>query len=181
MSNVLVKREDHMKKLLTIIPLVFLLCFTFGCQKAEEVAEEVGVKAITDEDVAAIRATLDMYVQYGLSGDWDSWVTLFTEDTIIMLPNAPILQGREAYKEFMEAYPVITEITLPVVEVDGYGDLAFARGTYSVKIEMEGVPEPIQDRGKYLCILRKQEDGSWLIARDIYNSDLPLPTPPEKD
>ncbi len=25
-----------MKKLLTIIPLVILLCFTFGCQQAEE-------------------------------------------------------------------------------------------------------------------------------------------------
>jgi len=29
-----------MKKLLTILPLVLLLCFTFGCQKAEEVTEE---------------------------------------------------------------------------------------------------------------------------------------------
>ena len=30
-----------MKKLLTILPLVFLLCFTFSCQKAEVVAEEL--------------------------------------------------------------------------------------------------------------------------------------------
>jgi proline iminopeptidase len=29
-----------MKKLLTIIPLVFLLCFTFSCQQGEEVAED---------------------------------------------------------------------------------------------------------------------------------------------
>ena len=29
-----------MKKLLTVIPLVILFCFTFGCQKGEEVAEE---------------------------------------------------------------------------------------------------------------------------------------------
>ena len=29
-----------MKKLLMVLPLVFLLCFTFSCQKAEEVAEE---------------------------------------------------------------------------------------------------------------------------------------------
>jgi len=29
-----------MKKLFMILPLVFLLCFTFSCQKAEEVAEE---------------------------------------------------------------------------------------------------------------------------------------------
>ena len=29
-----------MKKLFMVLPLVFLLCFTFSCQKAEEVAEE---------------------------------------------------------------------------------------------------------------------------------------------
>ena len=29
-----------MKKLLLILPLVFLLCFAFSCQKAEEVAAE---------------------------------------------------------------------------------------------------------------------------------------------
>jgi hypothetical protein len=32
-----------MKKLLLIVPLVSLLCFTFSCQKAEEVAEEPAV------------------------------------------------------------------------------------------------------------------------------------------
>jgi len=29
-----------MRKLLIFIPLVLLLCFTFSCQKSEEVAEE---------------------------------------------------------------------------------------------------------------------------------------------
>jgi hypothetical protein len=33
-----------MKKLSMILPLVFLLCFIFGCQKAKEVAEEVPAK-----------------------------------------------------------------------------------------------------------------------------------------
>jgi hypothetical protein len=33
------KKGGIMKKLLLILPLVFLLCFTFGCQKAEAVAD----------------------------------------------------------------------------------------------------------------------------------------------
>ena len=32
-----------MRKLLVVIPLVFLLCFSFGCQKGEKVAEEAMV------------------------------------------------------------------------------------------------------------------------------------------
>ena len=48
-----------MKKLLIILPLVFLLCFTLVCQKAEEVAEEPAVdveaeKQILEEELRAM-------------------------------------------------------------------------------------------------------------------------------
>ena len=36
---------------------------------------------------------------------------------------------------------------------------------------------PIEDRGKYLTIWRKQADGSWKVQRGTFNSDLPLPAP----
>lgn len=39
-----------MKKLLMILPLVFLLCFAFGCQKAEEVSEEPAVDVEASEE-----------------------------------------------------------------------------------------------------------------------------------
>jgi proline iminopeptidase len=39
-----------MKKLLMILPLVFLLCITFSCQKAEEVAEEPVVDVETKDE-----------------------------------------------------------------------------------------------------------------------------------
>jgi len=40
-----------MKKLFMIIPLVILLCFAFGCQKGEEVAEEPAVDVEAREEV----------------------------------------------------------------------------------------------------------------------------------
>jgi ketosteroid isomerase-like protein len=33
----------------------------------------------------------------------------------------------------------------------------------------------VEDRGKYLEIWKRQADGSWKVALDIFNSDLPLP------
>jgi hypothetical protein len=42
-----------MKKLLMILPLVFLLCFAFGCQKAEEVAAEKGYQGIWIESIVS--------------------------------------------------------------------------------------------------------------------------------
>jgi ketosteroid isomerase-like protein len=61
-------------------------------------------------------------------------------------------------------------------EVDGYGDIAYARGTYDETFTMGGSEEMEADVGKILAILRKQPDGSWLITRWITNSDLPLPS-----
>ena len=45
-----------MKKLLMILPLVFLLCFTFNCKQAEEVAEEPVVD-VEAEDSPSIVGT----------------------------------------------------------------------------------------------------------------------------
>ena len=42
-----------MKKLLLILPLVFLLCITFSCQKAEEVAEEPVVDVEAEREAVA--------------------------------------------------------------------------------------------------------------------------------
>ncbi len=169
-----------MKKLTLILPLVFLLCFTFSCQQAEQVAEEPGVMPLTEEDVATLKV-YDDWIQAMKSGDWDTAANLYTTDTVVMPPNMPLIEGREAIKTFLENFPPIKEISFTPLEIDGYGDIAYIRGTYTMMIQPEGAPEPIHDTGKYIEIKRKQEDGSWLTAIDIFNSDMPLPAPPEKE
>lgn len=165
-------------QLTIIIPLALLLCFSFGCQQQAEKPAEVG--PLSDEDVAAIKATRDGFVQAVLSRDHAAFASMYTEDAILMPSNGPVVKGRTAIQAWAEAYPTTTEFNLTIEEIDGLGDFAFVRGTLSISIELEGMPGPLQDTGKYVEIRRKQPDGSWLMAIDIWNSDLPLPTPPEK-
>jgi hypothetical protein len=42
-----------------------------------------------------------------------------------------------------------------------------------MELNPPGAANPIRDRGKYIEIRRRQEDGSWLISRDIFNSNQP--------
>lgn len=42
-----------MKKVFMVLPLVFLFCFTFGCQKALEVAEEPVVDVEAEKQIVA--------------------------------------------------------------------------------------------------------------------------------
>ncbi len=170
-----------MKKLLMVIPLVILLCFTVGCQQGEEVAEEVGVVGLTEEDVVAIKAAHDSFVQAVMTGGWGAVIEFYSEDAVFMPPNAPMIQGREALKAFNKMNPPVTAFNLTVEDIDGRDDLAYVRGTASMTMEAEGAPEPTQATSMFLQILRKQEDGSWLISVDIINSDLPLPPPPKKE
>jgi uncharacterized protein (TIGR02246 family) len=165
-----------MNKLLMVLPLVFLLCLTFGCQQAEEVAEEVGVSPLSAEDVAAIKAIGPALDKAALAGDWDAIDTLFTEDVVMMGPNSPIIQGRTTLLEVMKSSGMtVTEHVVEIIDVDGYGDIAYGRATWKETFSIEGVAEPVREEGKILGIFRKQADGSWLIAVWMWSSDLPLP------
>jgi len=164
-----------MKKLLLIIPLVVLLCFIFGCQQGEEVAE-VGVAPLSDEDIAAIKAIGPAIDKATLEWDMDALLELWTEDTLLMNQNAPIIQGRTGVAEYYKAAESATYTAHKheLLEVDGYGDIAYARGAYKIVYVMEGIDEPVEDKGKTLLILRKQSNSSWLIALFSWSSDLPI-------
>jgi ketosteroid isomerase-like protein len=49
------------------------------------------------------------------------------------------------------------------------GDWAWARGTYGVDGEAGGNAFHVD--GKFLTILKRQDDGSWKIYRDAFKSN----------
>lgn len=150
-----------MKKLLMVIPLIFLLCFTFGCQRAEEVAEEVGVAPLSDEDVAAIKAKGPAIDKALLAGDWNGFMEMFTEHLLMMPPNLPEIKGLSNYKAWIESLGItITEANYVFNKIDGYRDIAYAQGPCIETFSLKDLEEPIKDEGKILTILRKQTDGS---------------------
>jgi pimeloyl-ACP methyl ester carboxylesterase len=60
-----------MKKLLVVIPLVFLLCFTFSCQQAEEVDEDIISEVPIESGYAEVNGA---NIYYELAGSGDSIV-----------------------------------------------------------------------------------------------------------
>jgi ketosteroid isomerase-like protein len=69
----------------------------------------------------------------------------------------------------------VQEFTITSLEVDGYDDLAFDRGTWTSTYVIEGMAEDIAMTGSYIAIARKQADGSWLWASVISGTDAPMP------
>jgi ketosteroid isomerase-like protein len=63
---------------------------------------------------------------------------------------------------------------LQVEEVIGCGDLAFVRYSYSMSFRLPGATQVMSDTGRAFHVLRKQDDGTWIIIRDFFHSDVPL-------
>jgi uncharacterized protein (TIGR02246 family) len=138
-----------------------------------------GVTPLTEEDIEAIRDLGEREVVEALfAGDWDRFAAAFTDDAVRMPPNEPMHRGRDVIREWAETNwgPLtLTEFTQTLASIDGHGDLAFITGSFTATSEVPGISEPVSDVGKVLAILRKQEDGRWLLSAVMYNSDLPLP------
>jgi ketosteroid isomerase-like protein len=165
-----------MKKLLMILPLVLLLCFTFSCQKAEEPVVDV------EADIEAVRNWVKESYAAADSGDVEDYISFWVEDVIWMPPNAPIIQGTSAIKEILQPYfeqlTIHREISAEEIEIND--DFAFTRINSDEKYTPRtGEGESIEASFKAIILLQRMADGTWLGTHYIWNSNNPLPTSDE--
>lgn len=119
------------------------------------------------QDEAAVRAVADSAVQYQLSGNWDAWAGLFSDDGILHPPNGPALKGRAALLAWARTLPTIQKAAFTDVRV--WGDANLAYGTSGYILTLKGMPS---DTGKQLWVSRRNPSGKWQVVAVSFNSDL---------
>ena len=141
-----------------------------------------------EPDVAAVTAEIDaLFTEYGESlaaDDAERWIQLWVEDGVQQPPGAPPNIGRDvifaSISGAMEQYGY-RDMDIQVDEVLLVGDLAIARGMYTVNLVPRDGGEPILVDGKYTTTFQRQPDGNLKIYRDIFNSNVPPAAPEEAD
>jgi len=133
-----------------------------------------GVAAGENEaDVEAIRRTAFMKSEGVVNMDPATYAGAFAADAVILPPGAPAIEGRSTILAWAEGWAssadVEIEIDTIVDEIEIMGDWAFVRLTIARTIRSPE-QDPRVDVVKTIQIHRRQEDGSWKIARDIWNS-----------
>ena len=110
------------------------------------------------------------------SKDLEKTVSFYSEDAIVMPPNASAATTKEAirkvWQELLASPGLVMSWKTTKVEVAKSGDLACLSGTYELTMH-DPTGKPINDRGKYVEVWEKRTDGKWKVATDIWNSDLP--------
>ncbi|MEZ4705850.1 MAG: nuclear transport factor 2 family protein [Caldilineaceae bacterium] len=133
-----------------------------------------------EPDVAAVTAEIDaLFTEYGDSlaaDDAERWIQLWVEDGVQLPPGTLPNVGRDAIlasiSGAMEHYGY-RDMDIQVDEVLLAGDLAIARGMYTVTLVPRDGSQSILVDGKYTTTFQRQPDGSLKIYRDIFNSNVP--------
>jgi uncharacterized protein (TIGR02246 family) len=131
---------------------------------------------IANADRDTIRLMVDNFTKAVVAGDFATAASYYAEDGMVLPPNAAPIEGRPAIQSFLASFPKITTFNQKIVELVASGDLAYARLTYQLSTMPAGATAPLNDSGKAIIILRKQINGTWLITREILNSDLAIKT-----
>jgi uncharacterized protein (TIGR02246 family) len=163
--------RGHEKGLLyrRVVPACLaLLFFTTACNQPDTRA--------TDE--SAIRAADAQWAKTAQAHDLDGTVSYYTDDAVLLPPNAPIAADKQSIRASWEALlgPTIA-ISWHITKMDvaQSGDLAYLVGAYSLTVR-DPHGNPTTDRGKLIEVWKKQADGKWKTVADTFNSDLPPPT-----
>jgi uncharacterized protein (TIGR02246 family) len=140
-------------------------------------AVHTGCRARSYEaDVQALNELQSQVDSAIITGSTERYIALITEDAVLMPPNGPPVNGRDAIRSWsqtmsrqfrIQAYEASDE------EVVVAGDWAFRRASVDWTVAPTAGGEPVRDLGKFIIIYRRQHDGSWRVARDIWNSSTP--------
>jgi ketosteroid isomerase-like protein len=145
------------------VGIAAMLTACSGPTSDSRVADEA---AIREADAASLRAIAAKQV--------DATVSFYDEQASILMPNAPIVTGREGIRKVWEQMFAMPGLNFAPkttkLEVARSGDLAYTQGTYEfTAADPQG--RPVNDRGKFVVVWKKQTDGAWKAVADIWNSD----------
>lgn len=110
------------------------------------------------------------------SNDLDQFLSMITDDVVFMAPNSPRLVGKEAVSPWAAGYydTFHTTWTKTSLEIVVRGEWAFEQYAYESEDMEKATGNVYRDTGKGIIIYHHDADGVWRVARDAWNSDLPI-------
>ena len=157
-----------MKRLLILIPLVFLCCLTVGCISREEAASgdvEADIQAIKDS-IAEINVAVS-------AADVNTIMSLFADDAVRIPPDEPAQSGEEAIRSYFQR--IFDDFALQeqdvVEDIKVNGDLAVAHIVYTATATPKAGGEPIGMNGNWIRVYKRQSDGAWKCIYSIWSDE----------
>ena len=159
-------------KFLVLLTMTFLFvsvitsCKETAKEMPETIAElEFNLSVVKSEIITANKEFMTLMA----SNDSVGLANLYTLDAKIMMNGTPAISGRSSIQSVFSGImnSGISSIELRTIGVWGTKELVVEEGELSLFVGDKEV-----DQGKYL-VAWKNEEGKWMLFRDIFNSNLP--------
>ena len=118
-----------------------------------------------DRTIDGLKATLLRALE---QGDAELAASLYEPGARLLPPGAGVITGEDAVLDFWRQRIAAGSDggVLETVRREEHGDVAVEEGRYGRR-----AGDQLLDSGKYLVVFRRQPDGSWRYATDMWNSD----------
>jgi uncharacterized protein (TIGR02246 family) len=132
-------------------------------------------------DEAAVRTLLANIQSSFNAGNLDDFMPVFADDAVLMAQGLPNVVGAPAIRAVYEG--ALSQMDIKTVfnteEIQVFGDLAYERGTYILKLSEKGSGKSLGEvNNRHVHVFRKQSDGRWKTWRMMTNSAEAAPAPP---
>ena len=168
--------EVFMRKVAISILTVFLLLSFATCkEKAPDTAADE--KAIRDGEAS--------WVKDWQAKDSDKIAAHYSPDAVLLVANMPAMKGSDAIKSgigpmLKDPHMSLTFTPTTVVIAKG-DDMAYTQGVYTMTYTEPKTGMTLIEKGKYVTVYKKQDDGSWKAVEDIDNADGPATPAPASE
>jgi len=120
------------------------------------------------DDEQTIRDLMTTWQRATAAGDLPQLLSLMAEDVVFLVPGQPPMRGRDAFAAGFQAalqhYRI--DSSCAVEEIQIVADWAYCWNHLSVTVTPLQEGSPRRRTGYTLTILRKEPDGTWVVARD---------------
>jgi uncharacterized protein (TIGR02246 family) len=135
-------------------------------------AQAIQTPTASSDAIAKVR---DAWVKDLRDKQLDRISMLYAEDAAFHLPTGVRVTGRPAIHELCKNVfaTMSSDITLHTVAAERSGNLAYDSGDFSEALVSVADGKKAQSQGSYLMIFRRQPNGSWLIAEQMWTGAEP--------
>lgn len=134
----------------------------------------------TQADVAAINTVREREITLVSAGKMDSLLALYTSDVQFMPPGEDAVSGQDGLRKWFEATLAQAALSgrYTSSNVTVSGDLAVDQYTGTLTATPKSGGAASEEHLKGFHIMKRQADGTWKIAQDLWNTDAPPPSAP---